>query len=482
MRASDLCGNLKGAVLAGPDVEFAALRSESGRVRPGDAFIALKGSVTDGHRFIPDAVGRGAALVICSDRVTPPPAGVSVLCVPDTKAALETILDTLYPRARTLPLVGVTGTNGKTTTTYLVESVMANSGMRPGLIGTIEVRFGGARASSSLTTPGPVDLYELLHTMQERGMGACVMEVSSHALDQNRLPGVMFDCAVFTNLTQDHLDYHRDMESYFQAKKRLFTEHLRGRAVLNADDTYGRRLAAEMQDACTYGFGLQAHIHPTHLDISKDGISLLLSTPGGEIPLRSALKGRMNASNIMAAVGACLVMGLPPDAIEKGVSSLKGVPGRMEAVPNARGLMILVDYAHTPAALDAALTNARALTGGRLMVVFGCGGDRDRTKRPVMGSIAAARADVVFVTSDNPRSEDPMDIIRDIVSGVPGGANVVVEPDRARAIRTAIDTMNPQDCLVIAGKGHEDYQVVGVTRIPFDDRSCVRDHLGEAVP
>lgn len=482
MKASDLAKNLKEAVLLGPDVDVARLRDDSSRVGRGDAFIALKGSRTDGHRFIPDAVERGASLVICSGTRTDVPQGASVLLVPDTREALAAILKAFHPLADKLTMVGVTGTNGKTTTTYLVESVLAKDGRPAGVIGTIETRYPGARIQASLTTPGPVDLYETLETMYERGARVCAMEVSSHALDQNRLPGISFACAVFTNLTQDHLDYHRDMENYFIAKKRLFTEHLGGRAVLNADDAHGMILAREIPQALTFGFTNEASIHPLSFDVTRDGISLMLETPEGVISLTSRLRGRMNAYNIMGAAGACLVLGCSRDAIEAGVYDLEGVPGRMEPVANPRGLAIFVDYAHTPDALDAALTNARAFTQGRLLVVFGCGGDRDRTKRPLMGAIAAGKADMVYITSDNPRSEDPMSIIEDILEGITHKTKVVVEPDRARAIHMAIDGMNPEDCLLIAGKGHENYQIVGNTRIPYDDRACVREYLGEVAP
>ncbi|HOJ13029.1 MAG TPA: UDP-N-acetylmuramoyl-L-alanyl-D-glutamate--2,6-diaminopimelate ligase [Deltaproteobacteria bacterium] len=479
MRASELAAALRDAVVSGPDVPFGALRADSKRVAPGDAFIALEGSTTDGHLFIGDAVSRGASLVVCNAGRAEDLGGATFVTVPDTKVALKTILGLLHPRAKGVRMIGVTGTNGKTTTTYLVESILKVEGIPCGLIGTIEVRHPQGRLSSTLTTPGPVDLYELLDGMAASGAQACVMEVSSHALDQDRVLGIAFECAVFTNLSQDHLDYHHDMESYFSAKRRLFTEHLEGTAVVNGDDPYGRRLASEIPQAVEFGFDEHAPIHPVSMENTPEGLSLELATPRGEIALKSRLRGAMNAANIMAAVGACQAMGCTNEGISAGIAALTGVPGRMEPVPNRRGLTILVDYAHTPDALDTVLKDAKAFTKGRLIVVFGCGGDRDRTKRPVMGSIAAGRADLVFVTSDNPRTEDPEAIIGEILAGIPGGSNVHVEPDRAMAIARAVSEMRADDCLVIAGKGHEDYQIVGTTKIPFDDRACVRSFLGE---
>lgn len=479
MTSSDLLRILPGAAQSGPDRPFAALRADSTRVQTGDAFIALKGSVTDGHRFIPDALARGARLVICNAGRTVDAADATVLTVPDTKAALPAILSVLYPGAAEVAMAGITGTNGKTTTTYLIESVLHRAGKGSGVIGTINTRYLGREVTSSLTTPGPVDLFEMLDTMRSHGVEVCVMEVSSHALDQDRIAGLAFRYALFTNLSQDHLDYHKDMESYFLAKRRLFIDHLDGPAVLNTDDRYGRRLADELPGAVSYGFAPGALIHPVSMENKADGLTLSLTGPGGTLAIRSSLRGEMNAYNIMGAVGICQTMGIPDDEIREGIEALRGVPGRMEPVANTKGLSIIVDYAHTPDALDIVLRNARGFTRGRLLTVFGCGGDRDRTKRPVMGSIAAARADLAIVTSDNPRTEDPLAIIEDILNGIPDRSSIVVEPDRRRAICRAIGEMKPGDCLLIAGKGHEDYQIIGTTRIAFDDRTCVLQCLEE---
>ncbi len=479
MMASDLTRRLPGASLRGPDIPWNTLKVDSTRVLPGDAFLALRGSVQDGHRFIPDALRRGAALIICNDGHTVEETGASIMSVPDTKAALTTILPFLYPKALELRMVGITGTNGKTTTTYLIESVLNGAGISCGVMGTISTRYHGREITSSLTTPGPVDLFEVLNLMRLEDVQACVMEVSSHALDQDRVAGLAFEYGLFTNLSQDHLDYHKDMETYFLAKKRLFDVYLSGKAIINIDDAYGRRLINTLTGAVTYGFHEDALIRVLSLDNSPAGLTLEIATPSGELTIHSALKGEMNAYNIMAAIGVCHAMGIPNHRTSEGIEALKGVPGRMESVENAYGLNIIVDYAHTPDALQTVLRNVRQFTRDRLLVVFGCGGDRDKTKRPIMGSIAAGMADLVVVTSDNPRSEEPGAIIEDIMSGIKDTTRVLKEPDRATAICHAIKAMRFDDCLVIAGKGHEDYQIIGTRKTSFDDRECVRRCLKE---
>jgi len=479
MMASDLARILPGATTKGPDRQWKTLKVDSTRVEVMDAFIALHGSVTDGHKFISDALNRGASLIICNAGHTIENTDASVLSVPDTKAALRTILPFLYPKALEVKMVGITGTNGKTTTAYLIESVLSNAGISCGVMGTINTRYPGKEITSSLTTPGPVDLFDMLHQMRLAGVHACIMEVSSHALDQDRVAGLRFDYALFTNLTQDHLDYHKDMETYFLAKKRLFEGYLTGDAILNIDDPYGVRLADGFNGAITYGFSKNALIHPLSLDNNPSGLTLNILTPSGEIIIRSKLKGEMNAYNIMAALSVCHAMGIENQKITKGIEALDGVPGRMESVENTKGLSIFVDYAHTPDALNTVLKNARRFTKGRLLTVFGCGGDRDRTKRPIMGAIASRLADLAIITSDNPRTEDPLLIIEDILKGITDKTRILLEPDRETAICQAIRTMAPDDCLVIAGKGHEDYQIIGTTKIAFDDRVCIRQCLKE---
>ena len=479
MMVSDLTRLLQGSITKGPDRHWETLKADSSKVRPGDAFIAIMGSTRDGHEYIPDALHRGAVLIICNSSHTVEDTDVTVVGVPDTKAALRIILPMLYPKAMEVRLVGITGTNGKTTTTYLIESVLNHAGIASGVMGTINTRYKGKEITSTLTTPGPVDLFEMLNLMRIAGVQACVMEVSSHALDQDRIAGLTFEYALFTNLTQDHLDYHKDMETYFLAKKRLFEVYLGGKAIINIDDTYGARLAETLKGAITYGFRKDALIHPLSMDNSADGLTLHIATPAGRISIRSALKGEMNAYNIMSAIGVCRAFGIPNEIIAKGIEALKGVPGRMESVENTNGLNIIVDYAHTPDALHTVLKNARQFTKGRLLTVFGCGGDRDKTKRPIMGTIAADLADLAIITSDNPRTEEPGSIIEDILKGVPDRTKIILEPDRKKAICQAIRAMAADDCLLIAGKGHEDYQIIGTRKISFDDRECVRRCLKE---
>jgi len=466
MKASELAGLLDQAELCGPDIEFNSLRIDSRAIKPGDAFMAVRGSLTDGARFIPAAIEAGAALIISE---TEAPAGVSSIRVPDAKAALKMLLPRLNPGAASLRMIGVTGTNGKTSTTYLIEAILKAAAYKPGVIGTIETRYAGKSIAAELTTPGPVELFASLEDMHGNGVDTCVMEVSSHALDQDRILGLQYDVALFTNLTQDHLDYHHDMETYFMAKRRLFSDYCRGVAVLNLDDAAGRRLMDEFPESLGYAVNQPADIRASEIVNSIDGIRLKVSTPRGQLDLASPLRGNFHVYNIMAAVGAALALGIDDDAITKAISEFDNVPGRMQRVENAKGLNVFVDYAHTPDALERALANCREITTGRLIVVFGCGGDRDRTKRPIMGAIATRLADLTYVSSDNPRTEDPLAIIEDIKPGLASGANCIVEADRRNAIEQAVAGMQPNDCLLLAGKGHENYQVIGTVKQHFSD-------------
>ncbi|HHO76145.1 MAG TPA: UDP-N-acetylmuramoyl-L-alanyl-D-glutamate--2,6-diaminopimelate ligase [Deltaproteobacteria bacterium] len=479
MRTSELLTLIPGSKATGREREFVSLRSDSSKVQPGDAFIALLGSMTDGHLFIQDAVRAGAEAIVCNHGRHNKASGATIVEVPDTRDALKTLLPLLYPCANNISLSGITGTNGKTTSAYLIESVFKASGTNPGVIGTINMRYADQAISSSITTPGPIDLFRALDAMNRSGVDSCIMEVSSHALDQDRTAGLMFDYAIFTNLTQDHLDYHKDMDTYFLAKKKLFTHYLKGKAIINIDDPYGKRLAQEISDPVTYGWDHAAMIQATSLEHIPDGLLVSLSTPRGGFTLKSSLLGDINTYNIMAAVALSHAMGIEMHSVITGIDNMRKVPGRMEPVDNAYNLRIIVDYAHTPAALQAALESARGLAKGRLITLFGCGGDRDRGKRPIMGKIASAISDIVIITSDNPRKENPLAIIEGIVKGIPAGSRIFVEPDRKKAIALALSTMNIDDCLIIAGKGHEDYQIIGETKTSFDDRLIVQQSLME---
>jgi UDP-N-acetylmuramoyl-L-alanyl-D-glutamate--2,6-diaminopimelate ligase len=377
--------------------------------------------------------------------------------------------------ADSLTTVGITGTNGKTTVTYLMESVLATAGLVPGVIGTTGARIAGEPAPLARTTPEAPDLHRLLAVMRRRGVVAVAMEVSSHALAQRRVDGVRFDVAAFTNLSRDHLDFHGSMEAYFDAKAELFTPARAEHAVLNLDDERGRELALRGAiPATTYGLGDGADVRAT--DVEADGAGVAFRV--GRVRVRSSLRGAFNMSNCLCAFALARVLGIDDEAAAAGIAALPGVPGRMEPVEGGQEFLVVVDYAHTPDSIDNVLRAARPLASGRLIIVFGCGGDRDRDKRPLMGRAATAVADLTVLTSDNPRSEDPMAILADIESGAEeGGGSFVVEPDRRGAIRLAVREARAGDVVVIAGKGHESFQELAAGAVPFDDRAVAAEEL-----
>jgi UDP-N-acetylmuramoyl-L-alanyl-D-glutamate--2,6-diaminopimelate ligase len=489
---------LKG--VASPDaatgaIEVGGIRTDSRQVRPGDLFVALAGGTADGHAFLSAARANGAAAALVERDV--PGAPLPVVRVPSTAEALWRVAANFHgdPSAR-MKVVGVTGTNGKTTVTWLLESIFRAEGRIPAVIGTVNYRAGGEVIRTGLTTPFPHELQEVMAEALSRGADRLAMEVSSHAAAQGRIAGVRFDAGVFTNLTHDHLDYHGDMERYFEAKARFFREFLpaggkRAGMAFNVDDPYGVRLAAEFPGALTYGFSEGAKVRPLSREAGWEGTRLLLSTPAGPIDVRTRLIGAYNASNVMAAACGALLAGVAPEAVRAGVEAVGAIPGRMEPIENGRGLHVFVDYAHTPDGLDRILSTLRELSPARVVTLFGCGGNRDRAKRPEMGQVAARRSDVVVVTSDNPRNEDPQAILRDIVPGLeregwteaapgtePGNRQFLVIEDRMAAILRALGLARPGDTVAIAGKGHENAQIIGNRRLPFDDRKAVRDALG----
>jgi UDP-N-acetylmuramoyl-L-alanyl-D-glutamate--2,6-diaminopimelate ligase len=475
-------------------LEVSGISTDSRKVRGGDLFVAVRGEQTDGHAFLDQAARAGAGAALVERGIPSPP--LPVVRVPSTAAALPAAAVNFHrdPSSR-LVVVGVTGTNGKTTVTYLLESILSAAGRRTAVIGTVNYRVGGKEVRTGLTTPFPHELQEFMSDAVSDGATHLIMEVSSHSAAQGRIAGVRFDVGVYTNLSHDHLDFHGDMESYFDAKARFFREYLpaggkRTAMAINADDPYGERLVREFPDAMTYGFLGGRSVSPRDVGMDWGGTRLLLSTPAGPFELSTKLIGAYNASNVMAAVCAAVLLGIPPETIREGVERLSYIPGRMEEIPNRRDLHIYVDYAHTPQGLDRILSTLGGLSDGRLIAVFGCGGNRDRTKRPEMGRVAALRSDVVIVTSDNPRREDPGAIISDILPGlrnegiVEAGENVnweegyfVVEPDRRAAIARALAIARPGDTIAIAGKGHENVQIVGDRSLPFDDREAVRGLL-----
>ncbi|MBI3011802.1 MAG: UDP-N-acetylmuramoyl-L-alanyl-D-glutamate--2,6-diaminopimelate ligase, partial [Candidatus Omnitrophica bacterium] len=403
--------------------------------------------------------------------------------VRDTREALVVIAKRFYghPSSK-LRLIGVTGTNGKTTTTYLLKAILEAAGFRAGLLGTIVYHIGDRVVPSTNTTPGPLELQRYFAQMVGQGIQWCAMEVSSHALAQQRVAGLEFEAAVFSNLGSDHLDYHKTREAYAAAKRRLF-DYLRpeGQAIVNVDDDYGRALAETIphRSIVTYAMERSAKVGVKEVRCSWEGTGLVLDTPWGVVPVMTPLLGRHNVWNVAAAATTLLALGIPPAAIREGLAGIDHVPGRLERVPNEAGLQVLIDYAHTADAMRLALRSLRELTRGRLIVVFGCGGNRDTTKRPLMGRMAGLLADHVVLTSDNPRGEDPAQIIQQIKAGFPQGfQQFEVVPDREQAIAAALSVARREDTVLIAGKGHEAYQTFDHISIPFSDREVVERWVG----
>jgi UDP-N-acetylmuramoyl-L-alanyl-D-glutamate--2,6-diaminopimelate ligase len=458
-----------------PEVEISGLAYSSASVSEGALFFCVPGFTADGHDFAPDAVKRGAAALVCER-----PLGLDVpeVRVDSVRAAMGPVASRFYgDPSHDLKVVGITGTNGKTTTAFLVREVLEAAGIQTGLLGTVKRVVGGAEEPVERTTPEAIDLQADFARMLSEGDRACAMEVSSHALELGRAAGIQFACKVFTNLTQDHLDFHSDMEAYYLAKRRLFDEP--GPAVVNLDDPYGRRLAGELEDAITCGVEAETADYRAR-DVSFDvaGAAFEVDTPDGTLALTTRLPGLFNVQNVLGALAAARTLGVEPDVAVQGLAAAGRVPGRFEPVEEGQDFGLLVDYAHTPDSLENVLRAARGISRGRLHVVFGAGGDRDRGKRQLMGEVAARLADRVIVTSDNPRSEDPESIVDQVMEGTTDGPDVEREPDRRRAITRAIDTAEPGDVVVLAGKGHEQGQEFeGGRKEPFDDITVAREAL-----
>ncbi len=473
--------------------EVSGITNDSRQAGPGSVFVALKGLRADGDSFARDAVARGAVAVV-SEAAAPWPIRVPWVQVADARLALAVLSAIFYRHpSRELTLVGITGTNGKTTTAYLLSSIFEAAGTRCGRIGTVGYRIGTREVDATRTTPEAPELQRMLREMVTQGSGACVIEVSSHALALRRADALHFAAGVFTNLTRDHLDFHRDMTEYFTAKRRLFELLPQGAVgVANLDDRRGAEFAAAAPRSLTYAIDTPADVQPGPIALSLGGLAFTIRTPGGALQIRSALVGRPNAYNILAAVAAAVALDLPSGAIEQGIAALVNVPGRFQVVSAPDDdVRVVVDYAHTDDALKNLLETARPLASGRVITVFGCGGDRDRTKRPLMGAVAARLSDLVIVTSDNPRSEAPESIIEDIKRGIvmpadraprgqqgPRATPFKAIVDRKAAIETAVRDARPGDLVLVAGKGHEQYQVVGERVLPFDDVDVARAALG----
>ena len=474
-------------VIGAPPATVRGLTADSRRVQAGDCFVAVPGFKQDARRFVPEAVTRGAALVVTEGE---PVANLAVpqVLVPSARRALARLADAYHGHpSAALTLVGITGTNGKTTTSYLVDALLRARGFRTGILGTIQYVLGDEARPAGQTTPEALEIQAMLAEMRDRGIGAVAMEVSSHALALSRVDGLEFDVAVFTNLTQDHLDFHGTLDEYRRAKRRLFEQLAaspkpRRTAVVSADDPAGAEMVRGLDvPVLTFGLAPGARVRATEHVSGLDGIRMTVDTPRGRLTLASSLIGEHNVMNLLGAIGTGLALGLEPHAIAAALAPVRTVPGRFEQVDAGQPFLVVVDYAHTPDALERVLATARKITPGRLGVVFGCGGDRDRTKRPIMGEIAARLADRAWVTSDNPRSERPEAILDEVIAGVKRvrGAETryVAEADRRTAIRGALAWAQAGDTIVIAGKGHETYQIVGAQTLPFDDRAVAREIL-----
>jgi len=470
----------------------------SGQCRQGSLFVAVPGLKNDGHDFIDDAISRGAEFIV-HEKALQLPSQIVAIQVADSRRALGILAKNYFGNpSADLTLIAIIGTNGKTTISYLLESILKEAGFKTGVLGTVNYRFNNKVYDAPNTTPESYEMQKIMRRMADDGVTHVVAEVSSHAVDLKRVDGCDFDLGIFTNLTRDHLDYHLTMENYFQAKKRFFAEILPGsrkmhshKMVINADDPWGQRILREVSmPALAYGIESDCVIKAVNHELSLDGIETEINLAGDTVFIKSPLIGKFNLYNILAAMGAAFILQIPAEVMKRGIETLSHVPGRLESVAAAAGVNIFVDYAHTDDALRRVLQNLNELKKKKIITVFGCGGNRDKGKRPLMGEAAVIYSDVTIVTSDNPRLEDPLAIIADIEEGIDGGKFKKVEsaclkfngekklytviPDRKKAIEAAIHLAEKGDIILIAGKGHEDYQILGAEKVPFDDRVVAR--------
>jgi UDP-N-acetylmuramoyl-L-alanyl-D-glutamate--2,6-diaminopimelate ligase len=466
-------------------------------VIPGSAFFALCGAGSDGHDFIDAAIQSGASIIVM-EKDHPLPKGITSLVVDDTRRALAAASAAWFGNpSQQMKVIGVTGTNGKTTITYLIEALLQSAGFRPAVIGTVNYRFAGREIAASHTTPESYELQKTLAEFRKEGADALVIEVSSHALEQNRVHGIQFDVGVFSNLTPEHLDYHRTMSAYYLSKKRLFLEYIipdKGAAVVNIDDSYGRRLIDEIPKGISCGVAEDAIVRTTEFNLTCNGIDATVQLQKGSLTFHSDLLGQFNLNNLLCAIAAAEAAGISKEFIAEGIGAVVNIPGRLERVENDREALILVDYAHTGDALQNVLSTLKNLNPARIITVFGCGGDRDKSKRAVMGEVAGRYSNISIVTTDNPRTEAADAILRDILPGVHEHfeqeltldevidgkqRGYFVVQDRREAIRLAVQLLGQGDLLLVAGKGHENYQIVGREKSRFDDREEIQSALKE---
>lgn len=473
------------------DIEtaIAGIHYDSREIKNGYLFVCIQGFTFDGHQFIPQAIERGAKAVVVQKEVAVP-AGITVIKVANTRKALPLLASQFYDHpSRKLGVVGVTGTNGKTTTTHLIENILRAAGKQTGLIGTVHNKIGDKILPVHRTTPESADLQDLMAQMVKEKVDYAIMEVSSHALELHRVDNCEYDVAVFTNITQDHLDFHKDIESYLASKAKLFTqlgEKIFGNTkaqekvgIINSDDPHSHILLEKTKvKVLTYGIEKEADIKASDIEVTLKGLNLRVTTPVGELHLKLNLTGLFNVYNSLAAIGATLALQIPLNAIKEGLEGIKGVAGRFELVDEGQDFAVVVDYAHTPDSLENILKTAQSFVQGKIISVFGCGGDRDRTKRPIMGKIGTTYSDYAIITSDNPRSENPAQITNDVEAGAKeGGGAYEVLVDRREAIGKAISLAKKNDMVIIAGKGHETYQIFADKTIHFDDREVAGEFL-----
>jgi len=452
------------------------LTQDSREVAEGWIFFAIRGTRADGHTFVREALKKGALLAVVESSFRDEDLPEDRLVrVPDTRLALGESASLFYGEpSQRVRVVGVTGTNGKTTVTYIIESILRTAGEACGVMGTVNYRIGNKILGEGRTTPDPVTWHRTISEMASSGAGTIVAEISSHALDQRRIWGTVFDGVIFTNLTQDHLDYHGTMEEYFKAKARLFTDYRWNTAIINVEDSWGRELSGLVRGAVLVGEGGDLRVE--YFETGFGGSRMRFRWKGKTYDLESSLIGEFQRTNLALGIAYCLERGIDPDLIAEGVADVR-VPGRFEIIRSGKGFLVVIDYAHTPDAIDNVLKTIRKLSRNRVITVFGAGGDRDRSKRPLMGRSASRWSDLIILTSDNPRGEDPLRIIEDIEKGLDGTVPYLKEPDRREAIRKALEGASEGDVVAILGKGHEEYQEVGGVKYPFSDRETVREFL-----